>query len=93
MFRLHIAKWLETVFAQCGNLDELISDNGLQFISSELSDFLKIHGIAQTHSVVDSLTENGLVEVFNWVLNYGVQCFWHDKASWEEGIQEPLMTY
>ncbi len=31
-----IAKWLETVFAWFGNLDELISDNELQFTSSIL---------------------------------------------------------
>ncbi len=68
-----IVKWLETVFARFGNPDELVSDNGLQFVSSEFSAFLKRHGIAHTRSAVYNPTENGLVEVFNRVLKFGVQ--------------------
>ncbi|MCP4545751.1 MAG: transposase family protein, partial [bacterium] len=88
-----IAKWLETVFARFGNPDELVSDNGPQFVYSEFSAFLKRHGIAHTRSAVYNPTENGLVEVFNRVLKFGVQCFCHDGISWEEGIQELLKAY
>ncbi len=59
----------------------------------ELSAFLRKHGIAHLHSAVYNPTENGLVEVFNQVLKYGVQCFRHDEVAWEEGIQELLKTY
>ncbi len=84
---------METVFAWFGNLDEHVSDNGPQFISSEFSEFLRKHGIAHTHSVVYNPTENGLVQVFNRVLKYGVQCFRFNRVSWEDGIQELLRTY
>ncbi len=62
-------------------------------MSSEFSAFLRSHGIAHTHSAVYNPMENGLVEVFNRVLKFGVQCFCHDGVSWEEGIQELLKTY
>ncbi len=88
-----ITKWPETVFAQFGNPDELVSDNGAQFISSKFSNFLKQHGITHTHSVVYNPTENGPVEVFNCVLKYRVQGFRFDKVSWVEGILELLKSY
>ncbi len=88
-----IAKWLETIFARFGNPDELMSDNGPQFVSSEFSAFLKCHGIAHTHAAVYNPTENGLVEVFNRVLKFGVQSFCHNGIAWEDWIQELLKAY
>ncbi len=88
-----IAKWLETVFAWFGNPDELVSDDGPQFMSSEFSAFLRRDGTAHSSSVLYNRIENGLVEVFNCVLKFGVQSFAHDHLLWEEGIEELLKTY
>ncbi len=36
-----IIRWLETAFSHVGNPSELVSDNGLQFMSSEFQAFLQ----------------------------------------------------
>ncbi len=40
-----IIKWLETVFCLVGNPSVLVSDNGPQFVPSELHGFLQHHGV------------------------------------------------
>ncbi len=96
--------WLEYLFACYGNPNQLVSDNGLQFVSTEFSNFLKSHGIEHVHTAVYNPSENGLVEVFNNVLKYGVQCFQsatfqalhgslHSGSRWKGGIQELLKAY
>ncbi len=72
---LKLIDWLEDLFARYGNPDQLVSDNGPQFVSAEFTNFLKSHGIEHVHTAVYNPSENSLVEVFNHVLKYGVQCF------------------
>ncbi len=88
-----IARWLETMFCHCGNPAELVSDNGPQVVSAVFQAFLRKRGITHIRSAVYNPSENGLVEVFNNVLKYGVQCFNLDRVPWEEGIQELLKAY
>ncbi len=86
-----IIQWLKEVFSHLGNPDELVSDNGPQFISSEFAGFLAEHRISHICSAMYNPSENSLVEVFNRVLKYGVQSFsFQECISWEEGIHELL---
>ncbi len=96
--------WLEDLFAHHGNPNQLVSDNGLQFTSAEFTIFLKSHGVEHVRTAVYNPSENGLVEVFNRVLKYGVQCFqsanfqsphitWQSGSRWKGGIQELLKAY
>ncbi len=73
-----ITRWLETVFSLFGNPQELVSDNGPQFMSVDFANFLWKHRVQHIRSAVYNPTENGLVKVFNQVLKYSVQCFAHD---------------
>ncbi len=88
-----IIKWLETVFGCCENPSEIVSNNGPQFVPVEFEDFLKSHGISHMKSSVYNPTENGLVEVFNRSLKYGVQCFTQECLSWQQGITELLKHF
>ncbi len=99
--------WLEELFSRYGNPDQLVSDNGLQFISTEFSNFLHMHGIDHIRMSVYNPSENGLVEVFNRILKFSVQCFQMRSQTsqqnclqqscasqpWKEGILELLKAY
>ncbi len=101
---IHSAKlisWLEDLFAHYGNPDQLVSDNGPQFISAEFASFLSSHSIEHIRTAIYNPSENGLIEVFNRVLKYGVQCFQNAAFQaprfgsqpglhWKGGIQELL---
>ncbi len=56
--------WLEELFSRYGNPDQLVSDNGLQFVSTDFTNFLRMHGIKHIRTSVYNPSENGLVEVF-----------------------------
>ncbi len=60
-----LISWLKELFTRYGNPGQLVLDNGLQFISTEFSDFLKSHGIGHICMAMYNPSENGLVEVFN----------------------------
>ncbi len=66
-----LISWLEDLFSRYGNPDQLVSDNGLQFISAEFTNLLSAHGIEHICRAIHNPSENG---VFNCVLKYGVQC-------------------
>ena len=40
---------LSHLFAACGLPEEIVSDNGPQFVSEEMHHFMKKHGIQHTH--------------------------------------------
>ncbi len=81
------------MFGHCGRPSEIVSDNGPQFVSVKFEDFLKSHGISHIKSSVYNPTENGLVEVFNRSLKYGVQCFAQERLSWQQDITELLKHF
>ena len=90
---LSIIKWLEEIFARYGNPDELISDNGPQFVSHEFQYFLKSRNIRHHRTSVYTPQQNGLVEVFNRLLKHGIQAFCSAHTSWDQGIIELLSHY
>jgi transposase InsO family protein len=90
---LSIIKWLEEVFARYGNPDELVSDNGPQFVSHEFQYFLKSRNVKHHRASVYTPQQNGLVEVFNRFLKHGIQAFYGAHTSWDQGILELLAHY
>ncbi len=87
-----IIKWLELLFSHYGNPDQIVTDNGPQFVLAEFETFLADRSISHIRSSVYNPSEKGLVEVFNWSLKYGVQCFSCDGLSWQKGIEQLLKT-
>ncbi len=67
--------WLEGLFVCYGNPDQLVSDNGPQFISAQLATFLSMHGIEHIHTAIYNPSENRLVEVLTVCLNTACNVF------------------
>ncbi len=88
-----IIKWLEEVFARYGYPDSLTSDNGPQFVSHEFEDYLQKRDIQHIRSAVYNPQENGLVEVFNRFIKYGVEAFTAEGVAWTEGLRRLLAHY
>jgi hypothetical protein len=88
-----ITTWLEAIFARYGNPNEIISDNGPQFISAKFTEFLKFRNIKHTRSAVYNPQENGLVEVFNRYLKHGIQAFTSGNVNWRRGILNLLFQF
>ena len=53
------------MFAVHGLVNEIVSDNGSQFISEEFKNYLNTTGIKYTRVTIHWPTANGLVEGFN----------------------------
>ena len=90
---LSIIKWLEIVFARYGNPEELVSDNGPQFTSYEFEQFLSSRNIRHIRTCVYTPQQNGLVEVFNRYIKYGVEAFTSDHTGWDQGMNELLAQF
>lgn len=55
---------LRAIFADCGICDEIVCDNGPQFVSEEFRTFLQRNGVKVTYSVPYHPKTNGLAERF-----------------------------
>ena len=63
-----IIDFLSDLFCRFGTIDELVSDNGPQFISDELQQFLSAHGVRHLKTASYNRQANSEVERFNRVL-------------------------
>lgn len=88
-----IIRWLKEVFARYGNPDILVSDNGTNFTSTEFSRFLRSRDILHWRTPNYDPQRNGLVEVFNRYLKYGIQTFAAARKQFAEGINELLANF
>ncbi len=88
-----ITQWLCDLFACYGNPKQLVTDNGLQFVSAAFMDFLKDRDIKHLRMVNYNPRENAVIETFNKTLKHAVQAFSSEKTAWDTGIQELLMQY
>lgn len=68
----NVIEFLLTVFAREGLPDELVSDNGPQFVSREFEEFLSSRGIVHRRSAVYNPSCNGEVERFNRTLKHQI---------------------
>lgn len=82
-----------TVFTREGNPEELVSDNGPQFISAEFSEFLRERNISHFRSAVYYPRANGEVERFNRVLKECLQTASIQGEPWKTFTQTFLMDY
>ena len=59
---------MRTVFSREGLPETIVTDNGVQFVSSEMVSYLKAHGIKHLRSALYDPQTNGQVERFNHFL-------------------------
>ena len=88
-----IVKILMNIFARHGYPEEIVSDNGPQFVSQEFNRFLSSKGIKNVRSSPYFPRSNGEVERFHRYLKKNFQAVTVDGRSWEEELPKILMSY
>lgn len=71
----------------------LVTDNGPQLISSELSSFLEDEDIQHITTTIYHPEGNGAVEKFNRVLKESILTAQREKAQWKAHVTEFLQVY
>ena len=81
------------IFSVHGFPEELISDNGRQFVSEEMENFLAENGIKHRRVKPYWARANGLTEVFNKSLKKAIQAACLMKKNWKIEIYKFLLNY
>jgi transposase InsO family protein len=68
-----VIEFVTSLFDRFGLVEEIITDNGVQFVSSEFEDFLAAHSIKHSRSALYSPQTNADVERLNRVIKEGVK--------------------
>ncbi|MDD9361375.1 MAG: DDE-type integrase/transposase/recombinase, partial [Anaplasma sp.] len=88
-----VIEFLKNIFAREGLPREIVTDNGVQFVSREFEEFLKQHGIKHLKSSLYHPQSNGQVERFNRVLKSCLQLATVQHRPLPEAVQEYLEAY
>ncbi|KAM7283094.1 uncharacterized protein ISCGN_000254 [Ixodes scapularis] len=83
-----VIDFLKFVFAREGLPEEIVTDNGPQFISKEFTEFLKTQGIRHLRTSLYYPQANGQVERFNRVLKSTIQLAVVHKRNLQETVTE-----
>ena len=85
--------FLSDVFARWGLPEEIITDNGRQFVSREFEEFLSQLGIAHCKTALYHPQANGAVERFNRVLKEGIRAGKSEGKSFDTILRSTLANY
>ena len=88
-----VITFLSTIFSREGNPQEIVSDNGTQFVSTEFEAFLADRDIKHCRSSVYYPQANGEIERFNRVLKDCLQTADIEKRPWKPFATAFLHTY
>ena len=88
-----VIKVLTDIFARFGFPEELVSDNGKQFISEEFEAFLKSCGIRHIRVSPYYARSNGKLERFHRYLKKNFRAVISEGKSWQKELPKILMTY
>jgi len=88
-----VIDFLSDLFCRFGTIEELVSDNGPQFISDELQQFLSAHGVRHSKAALYNPQANGEVERFNRVLKEGLKAALADGKTFQQGVRQTLASY
>ena len=88
-----VITFLTQLFAREGLPTEIVTDNGVQFVSSEFENFLKELGISHCKASLYYPRANGEVERWNRVLKQTLQIATNQNKPWKEATLELLMAY
>lgn len=88
-----VKEFLTGVFSREGYPEEIVTDNGPQFISREFKEFLHDRAIRLSHSSVYYPQANGQVERFNRTLKNYVQVCLLERQPLRQAVTEYLGVY
>ena len=84
---------MSNLFSRWGLPEQVTTDNGRQFISSEFEDFLQNHGIRHKTTALYCPEQNGGVERFNAVLKNGLRTHMAEGKDVNEAVRQTLLAY
>ena len=84
---------LRTLFGRYGLPQQLVSDNGPQFVSSEFSHFLSTNGVKHIRNAPYHPSSNGQAERFVQTLKRSLKASEKDGRSLSHRLSEFLLTY
>ena len=88
-----VIEWMDELFARYGLPQAVVTDNGPQFVSRELEEYLKERDIHHYTTAVYNPQENGLVERFNRTLKTTIQAAVALGTNWDKALREFLLSY
>jgi RNase H-like domain found in reverse transcriptase/Integrase zinc binding domain/Integrase core domain/Reverse transcriptase (RNA-dependent DNA polymerase) len=88
-----VIEFLTILFDRFGLVDEICTDNGVQFTSAAFAQFLRRHDIKHTRSALYAPQTQGEVERFNRVLKEGIKAAIADGKSFFTGVRQTLAAY
>lgn len=88
-----VIKALTAIFARFGYPDELVTDNGKQFISAELDAYLKSCGIQHIRVSSYYARSNGKLVRFHRYLKKNFRAAISEGKSWQTELPKILMLY
>jgi hypothetical protein len=88
-----VIDFLSTLFERFGLIEELVTDNGVQFVSEEFQQFLRQHGIRHCKASLYAPQSNGAIERFNRVLKEGIKTNMAEGKSFITGLRQTLAAY
>jgi transposase InsO family protein len=84
---------LRKIFAVHGICNEIVSDNGSQFVSEEFKSYLEELGIKHTRITPYWARANGLVENFNKSLKKAIRVAPAENKNWHNKLYTFLLQY
>jgi transposase InsO family protein len=88
-----VTDFLTGLFERFGLVEEITTDNGVQFTSTEFAGFLQAHGIRHTKSALYSPEANAEVERFNRVIKDGLKAAIAASQTFRAGLRQLLAAY
>ncbi len=88
-----VIDFLNSLWDRFGLVEEVATDNGSQFTSSEFTSYLKSHGIRHCLSAFYSPQANAEVERFNRVMKEGLRAGLADGRSFSTAMRQTLAAY
>ena len=88
-----VISFLTQLFDRFGLVEEIVTDNGPQFVSAEFGAFLSSLGIRHSRSALYSPQANAEVERFNRVMKDGLKTGLADGKDFQTAIRQTLATY
>ena len=83
-----VTKFLEELWNREGIPKQIVTDNGIQFVSQTVKDFLAVNGVEHVRASVYYPQSNGLVERWNRVLKESFQLTLSQGENWRKEMSK-----